>query len=97
MWKSLTAVLLLVTPALAQENATAYEALRVLGRQSGRGVLNHIVSVTGVKGDPEPEKWKIILADEGARGGVREVEIADAEVDVDRVDLVDLGQDRVFP
>jgi hypothetical protein len=80
MWRSVAAALLLVTPALAQENATAYEALRVLGRQSGRGVLNHIVSVTGVKGDPEPEKWKIILADEGAGGGVREVEIGDGRV-----------------
>src|SRR5215467_404430 len=83
MWKSFTAVLLLVTPALAQENATAYEALRVLGRQSGHGVLNHIVSITGVKGDPEPEKWKIILADEGPRAGVREVEIADGRISSD--------------
>ena len=83
MWKSFTAVLLLVTPALAQENATAYEALRVLGRQSGHGVLNHIVSITGVKGDPEPEKWKIILADEGARAGVREIEIADGRISSD--------------
>ena len=48
MWRSFAALLLLVTPALAQENATAYEALRVVGRQFGRGALNHIVSITGV-------------------------------------------------
>jgi hypothetical protein len=80
MWRSFAAVLLLVTPAFAQENATAYEALRVLGTQSGRDVLNRIVSVSGVKGDPQPEKWKIILADQGARGGVREVEVADGSI-----------------
>src|SRR2546430_11369314 len=42
MWRFLAALLLLGSPALAQGNATAYEALRVVARQSGRGVLNHI-------------------------------------------------------
>ena len=70
MWRSFAALLLLVTPALAQDNATAYEALRVVGRQFGRGALNHIVSITGVRGEPQPEKsglfawlalrWKIV-------------------------------------
>src|SRR5205809_2069928 len=80
MWRSLAALLLLGSSALAQGNATAYEALRVVARQSGRGVLNHIVSITGVKGDPQPEKWKIILEDPGGRG-VREVEVADGKID----------------
>ncbi len=84
MWRSFAALLLLVTPALAQENATAYEALRVVGRQFGRGALNHIVSITGVRGEPQPEKWKIILENPGARGGVREVEIADGRISSDR-------------
>jgi len=80
MWRSFAALLLLVSPALAQENATAYEALRVVARQSGRGVLNHIVSITGVQGDPQPEKWKIILEDPGAGGGARELEVADGRI-----------------
>jgi len=80
MWMSFAALLLLVSPALAQENATAYEALRVVARQSGRGVLNHIVSITGVQGDPQPEKWKIILEDPGAGGGARELEVADGRI-----------------
>ena len=80
MWRSLAALLLLGSPALAQGNATAYEALRVVARQSGRGVLNHIVSITGVQGDPQPEKWKIILADPTASGGVRELEVADGRI-----------------
>jgi hypothetical protein len=84
MWRSFAALLLLVSPALAQGNATAYEALRVVARQSGRAVLNHIVSITGVQGDPQPEKWKIILEDPGVRGGVRELEIADGRIASDQ-------------
>src|SRR5205807_9538400 len=80
MWKSFGALLLLVTPVWAQENATAYEALRVVGTQLGRGALNHIVSITGVKGAPQPEKWKIILQDPEGRG-VRELGIADGKID----------------
>src|SRR5438128_9322211 len=80
MWRSLAALLLFGSPALAQGNATAYEALRVVGRQSGRGVLSHIVSITGVQGNPQPEKWKIILADPTASGGVRELEVADGRI-----------------
>ncbi|HEY5992467.1 MAG TPA: hypothetical protein VIU10_07800 [Candidatus Udaeobacter sp.] len=82
MWKSFAALLLLVTPVWAQENATAYEALRVVGTQFGRGALNHIVSITGVKGAPQPEKWKIILEDPEGRG-VRELGIADGKIDSD--------------
>jgi hypothetical protein len=83
MWKSCAALLVLATPVWAQENATAYEALRVVGAQFGRGALNHIVSITGVKGDPQPEKWKIILDDPDGRG-VRELEITDGKIDSDR-------------
>jgi hypothetical protein len=82
MWKSFAAFLLFVTPALAlaQEQATAYEALRVVGRQFGRGALNHVVSITGVEGNPQPEKWKIMLEDPSAPGRVREVEVADGRI-----------------
>src|SRR5437762_10109214 len=79
MWKFLGALLVVATPALAQENATAYEALRVVGSELGRGALNHVVSITGVKGDPQPRKWKIILEDPNG-GGVREVQVADGKI-----------------
>jgi hypothetical protein len=82
MWRSVAALLLLITPALAQENATAYEALRVVGSELGRGALNNLVSITGVKGDPQPEKWKITLEDPD--GGVRELEVADGKIDSER-------------
>jgi len=82
MWKSFTAFLLFVAPALAlaEEQATAYEALRVVGTQFGRGALNHVVSITGVEGNPQPEKWKIMLEAPSAGGGVHEVEVADGRI-----------------
>ncbi|HET6887972.1 MAG TPA: hypothetical protein VFH87_08615 [Candidatus Udaeobacter sp.] len=84
MWRSFIVVLLFVAPALAQqENATAYEALRVVGSELGRGALSHVVSITGVRGDPQPRKWKIILEDAEGRG-VRELEVADGKIDEHR-------------
>jgi hypothetical protein len=80
MWRSFAALLLLATPVCAQEKATAYEALRVVGTQFGRGALNHVVSITGVKGDPQPEKWKIILENPEGRG-VRELQVAEGKID----------------
>ena len=80
MWRSFAALLLFVTPALAQENATAYEALRVVGSELGRGALNRVVTIAGVKGNPQPEKWKIVLEDPNG-GGVREVDVADGKID----------------
>lgn len=79
MWRWFVALLLSAVPALAQENATAYEALRVVGSELGRGALSHVVSITGVKGNPQPDKWKIILEDPDGRG-VREVEVADGRI-----------------
>ena len=80
MWKSFAALLLLVTPVLAQERATAYEALRVVGTQLNRDFVNHVISVSGLDGDPQPKIWKILLDDPRARGGVREVEIANDRI-----------------
>src|SRR5204863_7151054 len=63
MWRAYIGLLLLAAPAWADENATAYEALRVVGREFGRDALHQIVSITGTKGNPQPEKWKIVLED----------------------------------
>src|SRR5438874_5986211 len=86
MWKSFAAFLLFVTPALAlaEEQATAYEALRAVGMQFGRGALNHLVSITGVEGNPQPETWKITLENPSAPGGVREVQVTGGRVDSER-------------
>jgi len=73
-------LLLLATPVLAEENATAYEALRVVGGELGRDALHQIVTITGTKGNPQPEKWKIVVEDPQGRG-VRELQIADGKID----------------
>ena len=79
MWVGL---LLLATPVWAEENATVYEALRVVGSEFGRDALQQIVSIRGTKGDPQPEKWKIVMEDPQG-GGVRELQVADGKIDSD--------------
>ena len=74
--------MVLATPVLAEENATAYEALRVVGRELGRDALHQIVSITGTKGDPQPEKWKIVVEDPQGRG-VHELQVVDGKIDSD--------------
>lgn len=82
MRRLFVALLLFATPAWAQENATAYEALRVVGSQLGQGALNHIVTITGTKGNPQPATWRIVLEDPQGRG-VRELHVADGRIDSD--------------
>jgi hypothetical protein len=82
MWRVWVGLLLLATPVWAEENATAYEALRVVGREFGRDALHQIVSIRGAKGDPQPEKWKIMVEDPQGRD-VRELEIVDGKIDSD--------------
>jgi hypothetical protein len=81
MWRVWVGLLLLATPVWAEENATAYEALGVLGSEFGRDALQQIVSIRGTKGDPQPKKWKIVVED--PQGGVRELQIADGKIDSD--------------
>jgi hypothetical protein len=82
MWRVWVGLLVLATPVWADENATAYEALRVVGREMGRDALHQIVSIAGTRGDPQPEKWKIVVEDLQGRG-VREFEIVDGKIDSD--------------
>ena len=82
MWRVWVGLLVLATPVWADENATAYEALRVVGRELGRDALHQIVSIAGTRGDPQPEKWKIVVEDPQGRG-VREFEIVDGKIDSD--------------
>jgi hypothetical protein len=81
MWRALVGLLLLAAPVWAEENATAYEALRAVGGEFGRDALHQIVSITGTRGDPQPAKWKVILED--PEGRVRELQIVDGKIDSD--------------
>jgi hypothetical protein len=82
MWRVCVGLLLLATPVFAEENATAYEALRVVGSELGRDALQQIVAIRGTKGDPQPERWTIVVQDPQG-GGVRELEIADGRMNSD--------------
>jgi hypothetical protein len=82
MWRVWVGLLLLATPVWADERPTAYEALRVVGSEFGRDALHQIVSIRGTKGDPQPEKWKIVVEDPQG-GGVRELQVADGKIDSD--------------
>ena len=73
-------LLIIATAALAQENQTAYEALRVVGNRLNRDYVNHVISITGVRGNPQPETWKILVEDQRARGGVREIEVSHGNI-----------------
>ena len=85
MWKFLVAALLVASPVLAQENPSAYEALRVIGTQLNRQMISRVISVNGVDGDPQPRAWKILVADRNARGGVREIVVEDNRVVSQRI------------
>jgi hypothetical protein len=85
MWKFLFASLLLTAPVLAQENASAYEALRTIGTQLNRQMVNRVVSVNGVDGDPQPRAWKILVEDKNAANGVREYVVEENRIVSQRV------------
>jgi hypothetical protein len=85
MWKSLLASLLLATSVWAQENPSAYDALKVVGTQLNRDMVSRVVSVTGVDGDPQPAAWTILVADRAAPGGVREIIVKDNRVASQRI------------
>ena len=85
MQKLLLAILFTASSAFAQENSSAYEALRVIGTQLNRQLVNHIISVNGIDGDPQPRTWKILVEDKNANGGVREIVVEDNRVASQRV------------
>ena len=85
MWKLLVASLLLAGPVRAQENPSAYEAMRTIGTQLNRQAVNRVVSVNGVDGDPQPRTWKILVEEKNAPSGVREYVIEDNRIVSQRV------------
>ena len=75
--------LLLVNRVAAEEVGTAYEALRVVSGQLGRAALNHVISVSGDNGTPQPETWRVLLEDRNAPAGVREVVVTNGQIAAD--------------
>lgn len=65
---------------LFADPSTAYQALRIVGRERGDDSLKHVVEVEGRGGVPQPYTWRVVLDDPSARGGVREIDIANGKI-----------------
>ncbi len=70
----------LLFPLAALGRDTAYHALRAIGAERDQALLNHVIEVKGRDGAPQPEKWTVVLDDPLARGGVREIEVANGHI-----------------
>ncbi len=84
MLKWIAPVLLCATSVFAQEYPTAYQALRVVGKQLNRDYVNRVISINGINGTPQPETWRVMLADASAPGGVREVTVRNGQISSNR-------------
>lgn len=62
----------------ADTNETAYTALRTMGKSLGQDSISRVVEVTGRRGTPQPETWRIVILD--ATRGTREVTVAGGKV-----------------
>ncbi len=70
----------LLLPLAASAGETAYQALRTVGAERSKELLNHVIEVKGRNGAPQPTVWTVLLNDPLARGGVREIEISKGRV-----------------
>jgi hypothetical protein len=83
MLRTLAALSLSTAAALAQTGGTAYDTLRTIGTELERNAVNNVISISGVDGNPQPETWRVILADT-RRGGFRELELRNGRITSNR-------------
>lgn len=76
--------LLAVLPLATHAADTAYTAIRTVAKKAGDEALGRVLEVRGKSGSPEPQMWKVVLADERARGGVHEYEVQRGKVSGER-------------
>lgn len=63
--------LCLIAASALADGGTAYLALRAA--QKGTDSAASLIEVTGERGEPQPQEWKVVLGDPAARGGIREI------------------------
>ena len=80
MLKMLAMLLLSSASVFAQANGSAYDALRTVGNQLNRDFVNHVISVSGIDGNPQPATWKIWIDDKSQAGNLREVVVTNGRV-----------------
>src|ERR1700677_237758 len=71
--------ILFLTQAFCLAGDTAYQALRLAGAHN-QELLNHVIQVQGTDGQPQPQTWHLLIDDQSARGGVREMEISKGRI-----------------
>ncbi|MFM8717812.1 MAG: hypothetical protein ACKOF3_13665 [Spartobacteria bacterium] len=87
MIRGILLILLVCTASAFAGNAgSAILALRTVADQPYAADAR-IVEVKGERADPMPAEWQILLADPSARGGVREVSVANGAITSERTPL----------
>ena len=61
----------LVAASARADGGTAYLALKAAQKATDGSAS--LIAVTGERGEPQPQEWKVVLSDPVARGGVREI------------------------
>lgn len=84
---ALASALFLVPGLVLAGQVSAYEALRVVGKEKGEALLGKLVELRGVDGSPQPGQWTICFADPAARGGVREFVVSSKGIIGERAPL----------
>jgi hypothetical protein len=80
-------ILALLLPWAAFGRDTSYQALRTIGSERSQALLQNVIEVKGRDGTPQPHVWTILLNDPMARGGVREIEVANGHITSERTPL----------
>jgi hypothetical protein len=75
------------TATLLAENAGS--ALAAMQTVAGQPVAQSaaFIELRGERGDPMPSEWAVLLADPSARGGVRELTVANGKINSERTPL----------
>lgn len=84
----LISVLSLFVPLslVAADGGAAFSWLRAMESQPYAGT-SKVVEVRGERADPFPKEWIVLLNDSSARGGVREITIANGKITSERTPL----------
>jgi len=72
--------------AVASPAAPAFSGIQAVQAQP-YGKSARMVEIRGERGEPQPKEWIFLLSDPKARGGVREVTVADGKITSERTPL----------
>lgn len=79
-------LVLFVAGAVASPAGPAFSGLKAIQAQP-YAATGKVVEIRGERGDPQPKEWIFLLKDSSARGGVREVTVADGKIVSERTPL----------